>query len=45
MAETPDWTHCREHFERRSQRMGETEQDIHAVWADEAYLDPQAETP
>jgi hypothetical protein len=42
MTEVPDWTYRREHIERRSQRKGETEQDILAAWADEAYLDPRA---
>jgi hypothetical protein len=34
--------HRREHIERRSDRKGETEQNILAEWADETYLDESA---
>lgn len=44
MSDVPDWLHRREHIEHRSQRKGETEQDILAEWADEAYMDELAVT-
>lgn len=42
--EVPDWLHRREHIEQRTQRRGETEQNILVEWADEAYLDESAVT-
>ena len=44
MSEVPDCLHRREHIERRSERKGETEQNILVEWADEAYLDESAVT-
>lgn len=41
MSDVPDWLHRREHIEHRSQRKGETEQDILAEWA---YMDEVAVT-
>lgn len=40
--EVPDWTYRREHIEQRSRRKGTVEPDILVIWANEAYLDPQA---
>jgi hypothetical protein len=44
VSEVPDWLHRRDHIEQRSQRKGETEQNILVEWADEAYVDESAVT-
>ena len=44
VSEVPDWLHRREQIGWRSQRKGETEQNILVEWADEAYLDESAVT-
>ena len=44
VSEGPDWLHRHEHIEQRSQRKGETEQNMLVEWADEAYLDESTVT-
>jgi hypothetical protein len=39
----PDWSYTRDHVERRSERKPGSA-GIRVVWADEAYLDPDALT-
>ena len=44
MSVVHDWLHRREHIEQRSQRKGETEQNILVQWAGQAYLNESAVT-